>query len=259
MTYTGVVQASGAWSMTIPASALEALSNGQQSYSVVVSDAAGNPATVSGSFEINNQLSGLAINPVSVDGYLNAEEAAQPLTISGTSANYTAGTQLTVAIGGASYLATVQADGSWSVTLPQNVVADFTDGTLPIVVSGPDAAGVTQTSSSSLVVIVDTLPVVAVNPPFGDGALNAQEATATQNITGSTGVTGDGQTVTLTLNGTTYTGIVAADGSWSVAVPATAVAGLAQGIIASAWWSAMPQVTAPIPPSRLRSTPWHQR
>jgi len=229
VTYTGVVQASGAWSMTIPASALEALSNGQQSYSVVVSDAAGNPATVSGSFEINNQFSGLAINPVSVDGYLNAEEAAQPLTISGTSANYTAGTQLTVAIGGASYLATVQADGSWSVTLPQNVVADFTDGTLPIVVSGPDAAGVTQTSSSSLVVIVDTLPVVAVNPPFGDGALNAQEATATQNITGSTGVTGDGQTVTLTLNGTTYTGIVAADGSWSVAVPATALAGLAQG------------------------------
>jgi len=229
VTYTGVVQASGAWSITVPASALEALSNGQQSYSVVVSDAAGNPATVSGSFEINNQLSGLAINPVSVDGYLNAEEAAQPLTISGTSANYTAGTQLTVAIGGASYLATVQADGSWSVTLPQNVVAAFTDGTLPIVVSGPDAAGVTQTSSSSLVVIVDTLPVVAVNPPFGDGALNAQEAGATQTITGSTGVTGDGQTVTLTLNGTTWTGTVAADGSWSVAVPATALAGLAQG------------------------------
>ena len=229
VTWSAVVQASGDWSITLPAAALEALSNGVQTYTVAVSDAAGNPATLVSSFDVNNQLSGLAINPVSGDGYLNAEEAAQPLTISGTSANYTAGTQLTVTVGGASYLATVQADGGWSVTLPQNGVADFRDGTLPIVVSGPDAAGVTQTSSSTLVAIVDTLPVVAVNPPFGDGALNAREAGATQNITGSTGVTGEGQTVTLTLNGATWTGTVAADGSWSVALPAAALAGLAQG------------------------------
>ena len=227
VTYSGVVQASGAWSITLPATALEALSNGQQTYVVSVSNSANTAIEQTGSFEVNNLLSGLAINPISGDGFLNAQEAAQPLEISGTSANFTVGTLLTVSVGGTDFPVTVGANGQWTLTLQPGAIP-LVDGPLTVTVSGTDATGSAVTSSSSLDVHVTNLPNVVVDAPFGDSVLNATEAGSTQTLTGSTGIPGDGQTVTITLAGITYTGTVDANGNWSVAIPGTALSALQQ-------------------------------
>ncbi|WP_421504926.1 Ig-like domain-containing protein [Erwinia rhapontici] len=227
VTYSGVVQASGAWSITLPATALEALSNGQQTYVVSVSNSANTAIEQTGSFEVNNLLSGLAINPISGDGFLNAQEAAQPLEISGTSANFTVGTLLTVSVGGSDFPVTVGANGQWTLTLQPGAIP-LVDGPLTVTVSGTDATGSAVTSSSSLDVHVTNLPNVVVDAPFGDSVLNATEAGSTQTLTGSTGISGDGQTVTITLAGITYTGTVDGNGNWSVAIPGTVLAGLPQ-------------------------------
>ncbi|WP_431225851.1 hypothetical protein ACQ86O_27135 (plasmid) [Serratia sp. L9] len=44
-----------------------------------------------------------------------------------------------------------------------------------------------------------TLPQATLDTPFGDGILNGTEAGQDQTLTGSTGVTTPGQTVTITL------------------------------------------------------------
>ncbi|WP_455813385.1 Ig-like domain-containing protein [Pseudomonas graminis] len=227
VTYTGVVQASGAWSITIPATVLESLSNGPQTYVVSVSNSANTPIEQTGSFEVNNLLSGLAINPLSGDGFLNAQEATQPLVISGTSANVAEGTVLSVSVGGETFQATVVAGGNWSVTLQPGDVS-YTNGPLTVTVSGVDNAGDTVTSSGTLDVHLTNLPVLTVDPLFGDDVLNAQEAGSTQTLTGTTGITGDGQTVTITLGGVAYTGTVDGNGNWSVAIPGTVLSALPQ-------------------------------
>ncbi|MFK8258130.1 Ig-like domain-containing protein [Erwinia sp. AnSW2-5] len=230
VTYSGLVLASGAWSIDIPATVLETLSNGQQNYSVSVSNSANTTITQTGSFEVNNLLSGLAISPISGDGFLNAQEALQPLVISGTSANFDAGTVLTISLNGIPLgtTAVVDANGNWTLTLQPGTVT-YTNGPLVVSVSGEDATGAVVNGSSTLDVHLTNLPVAAVNPLFGgDAVLNALEAGTAQTVTGSTGVSGDGQTVSVTLAGITYTGIVDGSGNWSVVLPGTALAALPQ-------------------------------
>ncbi|QGU86886.1 Ig-like domain-containing protein [Erwinia sorbitola] len=227
VTYSGLVLASGAWSIDIPAAALEALSNGQQTYTVSVSNGANTLTEQNGSFEINNLLSGLAIDPIGGDGFINAQEAQQPLVISGTSANFNVGDPLTVTVGGVDFPVTVGASGEWTLTLQPGDIT-LADGPLVVSVSGNDAAGTPVTGTSSAEVHITNLPDVSVDAPFGDGFLNGQETGTAQTLTGTTGVNGDGQTVTVTLEGITYTGTVDGNGSWSVTIPSAALAALPQ-------------------------------
>lgn len=226
--YTGVVQASGAWSVTIPAAALAGLADGSQVYSVTAGDRAGNPVTLDGSFTVNTTLSGLAVNPVSGDGFLNLAEAGQPLTLSGTSVNVAEGTTLDVTLNTVTYSATVGADGSWSVVVPSADLLALPDGELAVIVTGTDAAGNAVTSEATLTVAITALPAITADTPFGEGILNAEEAANPQTLTGSTGVTGDGQSVNVVINGTSYTGTVEDDGNYSVTIPAEVLQALPQ-------------------------------
>ncbi|WP_447879742.1 Ig-like domain-containing protein, partial [Serratia fonticola] len=83
-----------------------------------------------------------------------------------------------------------------------------------------DQAGNPVSGSHDLGVFIHSLPDATLNTPFGDGILNGTEAGQPQTLTGSTGITTPGQTVTVTLGGKTYTGTVDGSGNWSVSVPA---------------------------------------
>ena len=227
--YTAVVQPSGSWSVSVPAADLATIANGTTQISVSVADKAGNVATGSETLIVNNLLSGLAVNPVAGDNQLNAGEAAAGITLSGTSSNVPVNGVVTITLNGKIYTATVGTGGAWSAQIPAADLALLSDGTNTVKVSATDAAGNPVSGSSDFGVIIHSLPDATLNTPFGDTQLNASEAAAGQTLTGSTGVSGDGQTVIVTVGGTDYTATVDASGNWSATVPAGDLQTLPQG------------------------------
>lgn len=76
-----------------------------------------------------------------------------------------------------------------------------------------------------------TLPAPQIVSAFGDGLLNSSEIATAQTLSGTTGITGDGQTVSVLLNGATYNGTVDGNGNWQISVPASALAGLPEDLL----------------------------
>ncbi|THD39101.1 Ig-like domain-containing protein, partial [Enterobacteriaceae bacterium ML5] len=227
--YNATVQADGRWSVSIPSSALGALTNGTLQIDVAVLDKAGNPATGSESFTVDNTLSGLSVNPVTGDNQLNAQEAAAGVTISGTSVNVPVNGIVTIILNGKTYTATVGVGGGWSAQVSAADLATLSDGQHTITVSATDAVGQPVTGSDVLNVIIHNLPNATLDTPFGDSILNGAEAGVSQTLTGNTGVSGSGQTVTVTIGGQQITGTVASDGTFTVTVPPSLLGTLPQG------------------------------
>ncbi|MCV4783325.1 Ig-like domain-containing protein, partial [Escherichia coli] len=97
-----------------------------------------------------------------------------------------------------------------------------------IIVSGTNTAETTTTITHP--VTVDLAAVaISINTVSGDDVINAAEKGAALTLSGSTSGVEAGQTVTITFGGKTYTASVAANGSWSVNVPAADLATLPDG------------------------------
>ncbi|MDY4314628.1 Ig-like domain-containing protein [Pectobacterium actinidiae] len=228
ITYTGIVAADGSWKVTLPADALLALTNGDYTLSVSLTDKAGNTTTQSKTFTVNTNIEAINISTVSADNYLNALEAQQPLTINGTTANIAAGQTVTLTLNGKTYTATVGTNGNWSATLPPADLQALPDGQTLITASVPGING-TISTEHTLSVLINTLPQPIITLPFEDGVLDTAEAGQDQIIRGSTGITGSGQQVTLTLDGKIYTGTVDANGNWQITLPSGDLLALPQG------------------------------
>jgi hypothetical protein len=133
---------------------------------------------------------------------------------------------VTVTIGG-TYTTVLDAAGNWSVGVPASVISGLSDGTVTVTASVTDAAGNTGTGSHN--VTVDTgLPSVGFNAISDDNVLNAVEKGQDLSVSGTSANLAEGTVVTVTLNGKNYTATTAADGSWSLTVPAADLAGLGQ-------------------------------
>src|SRR5690606_4870328 len=127
------------------------------------------------------------------------------------------GDTVTITVGENSYEATVSG-GTWSVSVPGSVLAN--NSNVSAAVSTTDAAGNTANASTSQGYTVDTEidASITVNDITSDNIVNAAEADTDVTVSGSVGGdVQDGDTVTVTVNGQTYTTQVA-DGAWSVDV-----------------------------------------
>ncbi|WP_213705044.1 Ig-like domain-containing protein [Enterobacter asburiae] len=228
--YTTTVDASGNWSVGVPASVISALNDGTVTLSATITDSAGNSSTQTHDVVVNTASVALTINTVSGDDVINAAEAGSSLVINGSSAQFASGTQVTVTLNGKSYTATVQSDGSWTTTVPAADVGALADGaSYQVSVSAQDSAG--NSASATHGISVDTTaPVVSIATLSGDDMLNALEAQQPLTVRGSSSAEA-GQTVTVTLGGKSYTATVANDGTWSLDVPAADLAALSQGAL----------------------------
>jgi large repetitive protein len=129
-------------------------------------------------------------------------------TITGTSDEI--GGTVTVTIDGTDYTATVDEDGTWSVT----ITPALEEGEFDVHRSITDAAGNTTTETGTLT--IDTqAPTLAVND------LTTNDTTPT--ITGTSDEIGG--TVTVTINGQSYTATVQPNGTWSVDITPALTAG----------------------------------
>ncbi|GEE97334.1 hypothetical protein EC14744_04134 [Escherichia coli O145:H28] len=227
-TFTTVLDASGNWSVGVPASVVSALANGTVTINASVTDAGGNSGSTTHQVTVNTGLPTITFNAISGDNVLNADEKGQPLTISGGSTGLATGAQVTVTLNGHNYSATTDASGNWTLAVPVSDLAALGQANYTVSASATSAAGNTASSQANL--LVDSgLPDVTINTVAGDDIINAAEAGADQTISGVVTRAAAGDTVTVTLGGNTYTAQVQPDLSWSVTVPAADLQALGNG------------------------------
>ena len=190
-TYTTTLDASGNWSVGVPAADVTALGSGPQTVTATVTDAAGNSDSETHTVTVNLTAPTIGINIIATDDIINASEKGADLQISGTS-NQPAGTTITV-------------------------TANVTD-----------SAG-NSNSASHNVQVNTALPGVTLNPVASDDIINAAESGVAQTISGQVTGAAAGDTVTVTLGGKTYTATVQGNLSWSVDVPAADIQAIGNG------------------------------
>ncbi len=140
--------------LTVPASVLSALADGSATYTVAVSDAAGNTTSTNLALTVNSNASGVALDTISGDNFLNANEAGEPLIITGTTVNVAPDSTVTLQFNNVTYTAVVSAGGTWSVIVPPSALAALTDGPAALTVTTTDTTGAALSSSATLNVAI---------------------------------------------------------------------------------------------------------
>ncbi len=177
-------------------------------------DAAGNTVSGSQTIGVDTNAPALSVDTIAQDNIINAAEHNQALTLTGKT-DAEAGQIVTVTLNGKNHTATVGSNGTWSVTLPASEVQSLANGDHTLTVNVSDKAG--NGSSTTVDFTVDTAaPVVTINTVADDNILNTSEQGQAQIISGTASGAAAGDVVSVTVGGQTFTGVVQADGSWSV-------------------------------------------
>ncbi|WP_312458114.1 Ig-like domain-containing protein [Pseudescherichia sp.] len=230
-TYFAEVMGDGSWKTILPSGDLSSLAQGDNALTVSVNDANGNPVVRTETINVDGTQTGIAIAILSTDDYLNAGEAQSPLEVRGVTTVTGPDVNIVVRFNGKEYAVTaVDAAGNWSVQIPSADLLLLPDGpntVEAVVTQGAQSAGDTHT----LNVQIHYLPIPTIDAPFGDGYLNSVEKGQDQVLSGNTGVSGSGQSVSVQLAGNTYQALVDGDGNWRVTVPASDMQAIPDGLL----------------------------
>ena len=211
-------------------------SNAAGTYYVKVTDTDSQSATASDIFKIvisdavtPSVKTALSINPVTGDNLLDGtDQGTTNTTISGkVTGTFAEGDTVTLVVNGHNYTATAAADGSYSVSVLTSDLTADTDTKIEGSVTGGNG-GQYATAAQSYVLDADapsapTKTALAIDPITADNVVLSSEKDGSNNITITGKVSGKFEagtdTVTLTINGQTYTSAaVANDGTFSVDV-----------------------------------------
>ncbi len=203
----------GTWDLTIPAG--DALADATYEVTATVTDNAGNASSDVDSNELT--VDTVAPTTPTVTSITTNDDTP---VISGT-ATLAAGEVLTVEVNGVTYTAgdgnlVDNGDGTWDLTIPAG--NELPEGTYEVVATITDAAGNTATDTSSNEVVIDT--TAPAQPTVTDITTNS----TTPTILG-TATVGAGETLTVEINGITYTAgdgnlVDNGDGTWDLTIPA---------------------------------------
>nr|WP_232369047.1 Ig-like domain-containing protein [Pectobacterium atrosepticum] len=232
--YAGIaVGAGGAWSLSVPALALQALQDGTLALGVAVTDHAGNTTSqiVNVPTVIRN-LPSITLNPVFGDSVLNLADLLVNQSLSGTATGLI-GRTITLNISGSQIAtAVVGADGKWSVAVTPSVLGilqGLGNGDFTVTATATDTVG-NSANGGAGIKFDFTQPVITLNPVFGgDGFLNAAEAVVAQTIGGVVTNASVGSQVTVTLGSKTFLSTVGAGGVFSLTLQPSDLSALADG------------------------------
>ncbi|MCG7500245.1 Ig-like domain-containing protein, partial [Tenacibaculum sp. Mcav3-52] len=165
----------------------------------------------------------IVIDDITPDNIIDAVEAGTNIPVTGTvTGDFNTGDTVTLIINGNTYTGTVDASGNYSINVPGSDLAADTDTTVEASVTTTDTAGNTASATDTHLYNVDTTAPtlsIVIDDITPDNIIDAVEAGTNIPVTGT--VTGDfntGDTVTLIINGNTYTGTVDASGNYSINV-----------------------------------------
>lgn len=212
-TLSSVAGSNGTWSVTFPS-----VTGGTYSSTATVTatDAYGNTATATRAIQVDTQTS-VAVNAGQAggDNLLSGAEAASGLQLTGTAE---AGATVRVTFEGVTRTVTAGANGTWTATWAASEVRAGTY-TSTVQVQATDAAGNTAATSHTINVDTEVTPFSRSTLSTGsDAIVNANEAAAGLTVTG---MVEPGSTVVVRFgNGSSHTATVAANGSWSLTIPA---------------------------------------
>jgi hypothetical protein len=212
------VATNGTWSVTYPASQLPP-GEAQGTITVTATDAAGNTATTTRTVQFDRATE-VSVDPGQAggDNIIATAEHQAGVTLTGRAE---AGATLAVTMEGVTRNVTAGADGTWAATFAR---AEIPQGSYDTTVSvtATDTAGNTATASHPLRVETEVGTFTKTTESTGaDGVLNAAEAAMGLALTGTVE---PGSAVAVRFgNGAVRSALVAADGSWSVTIPASEV------------------------------------
>lgn len=215
-TLPATVAANGTWSVTFPAGAI-AGGTYSSTATVTATDSYGNTATASRTIQVDTQTS-VAVNAGQAGGdniLSGAERTAGGLTLTGTGE---AGATVQVTFEGVTKTVTVASNGTWQATwTTAEVPAGSYNSTVQV--SATDIAGNTASTSHTIAVDTQVSPFARTSLSTGsDAILNAAEAAHGLTVTGTVE---PGSTVVVHFgSGANHTATVAADGTWTVTIPA---------------------------------------
>lgn len=207
---TVIATAGGSWSAIFGATTVP-LGEGSAGVSAVATDGAGNVATATGTIIIDTLVNRLEIinHAGGADRIINGEENGQTITITGM---VEVGSTVSVVLAGVTRVATVSANGSWTVSY---AAGSITGGEYAsqLVVNATDRAGNTRSVSEE--VRVDTVVGDVTLSPLPieiDDIVNFVERSDGVMIHGTAT---PGLTVTVKLGNATHQVVAQADGTWS--------------------------------------------
>ncbi|MBR7890181.1 Ig-like domain repeat protein, partial [Marinomonas sp. A79] len=208
-TYSTTVDESGAWLIPVT----NELDDGQQSYTIVSTDIAGNQKTLSGSIDVDTVTTLTArLQSSSDSGLLNSDGVTNVTTPTFTGTGET-GATISVNVEGVPYSTEVSDSGTWSLQL--ETALDEGDYSLTFIAT--DTAG--NTTQKIVDITVDTLdptPLTAELATDSDTGVSDTDG-ITQNLQPIIQGTGEaGARIAVIVDGSTLSTTVTESGEWSV-------------------------------------------
>lgn len=203
------------WTATIDAEDL--LDDTEYTVFAAVEDAAGNKVDMPAEFTFTTDFTAeIGINDF---GPLDTAASFFDLDVTGTTGGVQEGQPVTFTFGGVSYPGiTVDADGTWSVTIPQEDLAALRDAgvaEITATASVSDLAGNTGTATETAAATFEP-PVLTITEPAADVVLNGLAAPDGLTVAGETV---PGAEVTVSINGDDFAPVTAdSDGAWTLPI-----------------------------------------
>lgn len=214
------VNPDGTWSHSLNAGQL---ADGTYRFTATTADAAGNVTTQTGAFRVDTQMSVSIDGGFAGDNTVNLTESRGSLTLTGTIPPDA--TRVEVTWLGQPLPATLNANGTWSITFPPGTANRTQDSTISV--TAWDSAGNSQTTTRPVRIDLETTMTLSPDPVGADRLLSANEQRAGFQVGGE----GEpGARIFLSLNGTPHGPVtVGADGRWTHTFTALDLQGLTHG------------------------------
>ncbi len=224
-TYTSTVGSDNTFTVDVPGTDLVA----DTEISATVEDAAGNfySASTNASHQVDLEASAsITVDDITLDDVISFAESGQSVNVTGSVAgDASEGDTVSFTVNGTDYSGTVASDNTFSIAVAGSDLMNETS--FDATVSGADNVDNPFAAATTSVHLVDvhvpTASIVLDTNITADDIINALEESSDITVSGTVGGdVVDGDTVTLTINETVFTGTVSG-GAFSVNIPGTAL------------------------------------